>query len=100
VSKFAGCFVVYWPCGIHVCGAALDDGDDVDGFTGKMLVDAVRDGQKVEYRKVQDVLSVALQKCTCSEMETEVCRHDWFDQPSAGRGWMQCRKCGQMASPL
>jgi hypothetical protein len=69
---------VYWPCGIHVCGAALDDGDDVDGFTGKMLVDAVRDGSKVEYRKGQDVLSVALQKCTCSELETalEQCHCD------------------------
>lgn len=65
MQKYQGCFVVYWPCGVHIYGAALDTGI-YDPDTDAMVADAIRKGCKAEYVKDYESSRIMLEDCTCT----------------------------------
>lgn len=63
-----GCFVVYCPCGGKLTGAQVDFGpehDNEDYHDNGMLLDALRNGNRMEYRPGSPIRVSIGGPCAC-----------------------------------
>lgn len=66
-ERIVGAFVVYCKCGKTVTGCQVDLGpDDEDQDDGGMLLNALRDGRRMEYRPGSPVQVSIGGRCDCS----------------------------------